>query len=110
MNVLGAKAPAASLPEGAILNGVTRSVVVASETIGKLDSSSSTSLAKYHATFQSVFSFFYIGWPLSGENTWDPIITGGKEEGRGGRGTCGKEVLLEAGAVCTGSKVPFHYK
>ena len=49
VSVLGAKTPAAGLPKGAIFDDVTRSVMVALETIGKLDLSSPTPLAKYCA-------------------------------------------------------------
>ena len=110
VSMLGTKTPAASLPKGAIFDNVTRSVVVAFETIGELDLSSSTPLAKYGAVFQAVFSFFDIRWTLGGENAWDPIIMGGKKESGGGRGTCGKEVLLETGTDCTRSKASFHYE
>jgi len=41
---------------------------------------------------------------------WDPIITGWKKEGRGGRRTCGEKVLLETSADRTRGKVPFYYK
>ena len=110
MSVLGAKTPAASLPKGAIFNNMTRSVVVALETIGELDLSSLTPLAKYGVAFQIVFSFFDIQWTLGSENAWDLIITGGKKESGRGRGMCGKKVLLKTGADCTGSKTLFHCK
>ena len=110
VSMLGTKTPAASLPKGAIFDNMTRSVMVALETIGELDLSSSTPLSKYDAIFQTVFSFFNIRWTLGGENMWDPIIMGGKKESGGGRGTRGKKVLLETSTDCTGSKASFHYK
>jgi len=110
VSVLGTKTPAASLPKGTIFDNVTRSVVVAFETVGELDLSSSMLLAKYSTVFQTIFSFFDVRWTLGGENAWDLIITGGKEESRGGRGMRGKKVLLEMGVDCTGSKASFHYE
>jgi len=110
VSVLGAEAPAASLPQGTVFDDVTRGVVVALETVGELDLSSPASLAKYSTVFKTFFSFFDVGWTLGGEDAWDPIITGGKEESGGGRGTCSKKVLLKAGADSTGSKMSFHYK
>ena len=110
MSVLGAKTPATSLLEGAVLNDMTRGVMVASETVGELDLSSSTPFTKHSAVFQTIFSFFDIGWALGSENAWDPIITGGKEESGGGRRAHGKKVLLEAGADSAGSKASFYYE
>jgi len=74
--------------------------MIALEAIGELESSP-TSLAEDSAVLITVFSFFNIGWPLSGENAWDPIITGGKEESGRGRGMCGEKVLLEASSYST---------
>ena len=110
VSVLGTKTPAASLPKGAIFDNMTQSVMVAFKTVGELYLSSSTPLAKYDAVFQTIVSFFNIRWALGSENAWDPIITGGKEESGGRRGTHGKEVLLEMGADCTGSKASFYYE
>jgi len=110
VTVLSTEAPTACLPKGAFFDSVTRSVIIAFETVGELDLSSSASLAQYGTVFQTVFSLFDIGWPLSGEDTWDPIITGWNKEGGGGRGTCGKKVLLEASANRTRGKASFHYE
>ena len=110
VSVLGAEAPAASLPQGAVFDDVTRGIMVAFETVGELDLSSPTPLAEYGAVFKIVFSFFDIGWSLGSKNTWDLIITSWIKKGGGGRGTCGKKVLLEVGANCTRSKTLFYYK
>ena len=89
---------------------MTRGVVIAFETIGKLDLSSPTPLAKYGTVFQIVFSFFDVRWALGGEDAWDLVIMGQKKKGGGGRGMCSEEVLLEAGADCTGSETSFYYE
>ena len=102
VSMLGAKAPAASLPKGTLLNPMTGFVLIAPETIREFDLVSPMSLAEYCATFSTVF-FFDIRWALGSEDTWNPMVTSRDEEGRGGRGTCGKEMLLKAGMNCTGS-------
>jgi len=110
VSMLSAEAPVACLPKRALLDPMTRCILIALETVREDDVISPTSLAKHSAIFQTVFSFFNIRWTLGSENAWDPIITGGKKESGGRRGTHGKKVLLEAGTDCTGSKVSFHYK
>ena len=110
MSMLGAKTPVAGLPKGAFFDPVAGCVLVAPETVWENDLVSLMPLAKYGATFQTVFSFLDIRWALGSKNMWDPIITGWYKEGRGGRGTCGKEMLLKTGADCTGGKSPFYYK
>jgi len=110
MSVLGTEAPATGLPQGTFLNPVTRCVLVASKAIWKGDAISLTPLPKYGAILHTVFSFFDIRWTLGGENAWDPIIMGGEKECRGGRGACGKEVLLKTSADCTGGKASFYYE
>ena len=47
---------------------------------------------------------------MGGENVWDPIITGRKEESGRGGGTCGEKVLLEAGANCARGEMSLYYK
>jgi len=110
VSMLGAETPAACLPKGALLDPVTGCILIAPEAIQKDDVVSLTSLAEYSAVFQIVFSFFNIGWALGSENAWDPIITGWKKKGGGGRGTCGEKVLLEAGANRTRGKALFYYE
>ena len=102
VSVLGTKTPAAGLPKGAIFDNVTRSVMVALETVGELNLSSLTPLAKYSAVFQTVFSFFNVRWALGGENVWDPIITGGKKES-GGKGDVWQEGVV-------GDRCRLHWK
>jgi len=110
VSVLSTKAPAACLPKGALLDPMTRCILIAPETVREGDLVPPTPLAKYSAAFQTVFSFFDIRWTLGSKNAWNPIITGGNKESGGGRGMCGKEVLLETGADCTGGKVSFYYE
>jgi len=110
VSVLGAEAPAAGLPQGTLLNPMTRCVLIASEAIWEDNTVPSTPLAEYTAILQTVFSFFDVRWTLGGENVWDPIITGWKKESGGGRGTCGKKVLLEAGANRARGKASLYYK
>jgi len=109
VSVLSTKAPTAHLPKGAVFDNMTRSVVIAFEAVGELDLSSPVPLAKYSTIFQTIFSFD-IRWSLGSEDVWDPIITGWKKEGGGGRGTCGEKVLLKASANRTRSKASFYYK
>jgi len=68
VSVLGAKTPATSLPKGAIFDDMTRSVMIALETVRELDLSSPTLLTEYSAVFQTVFSFFNIRWTLGSED------------------------------------------
>ena len=103
VSMLGTKTPVASLPKRAVFDDMARSVMVALETIRELDLSSLTSLAKYDAVFQTVFSFFNIRWALGSENVWNSVITSGEKESGGGRGMCGKNVLLKTGSYRTGS-------
>jgi len=110
VSMLGAEAPAASLPQGAVFDDVTRGVVVAFETVGELDLSSPTLLAKYGAVFKTVFSLFNIGWALGSKNSWNPIITGRKKESGRGRGMRGEKVLLKTGVDRTRSKTSFYYE
>ena len=110
VTMLSTEAPAACLPKGTFFDSVARSVIIAFETVGELDLSSSMPLAQYGAAFETVFSFFDIGWPLSGEDAWDPIITGWDKEGGGGRGACGEKVLLKTSANCTRGQAPFYYE
>jgi len=110
VSVLSTEAPTACLPKGAVFDNVTRSIVIAFEAVGELDLSSPAPLAKYGTVFQTIFSFFDIRWSLGGEDAWDPIITGWKKEGRGGRGTCGEKVLLKVSTNCTRSKASFYCK
>jgi len=110
VSVLSTEAPTACLPKGAVFDNVTRSVIIAFEAVGELDLSSLVPLAKYSMVFQTIFSFFDVRWSLGGEDAWDPIITGWKKEGGGGRGTCGEKVLLKASANRTRSKASFYYK
>ena len=110
VSVLGTKAPVAGLPKRAIFNDVTRSVVVAFKTVGELDLSSPTLLAKYGAVFKTVFSLFNIGWALGSKNSWNPIITGRKKESGRGRGMRGEKVLLKTGVDRTRSKTSFYYE
>ena len=51
VSVLSTKAPAASLPKGALFNPMTRCVLVAFETIWEDDLVSPTSFAKYCTAF-----------------------------------------------------------
>jgi len=96
VSMLGAKTPAASLPEGALFDPVTRTVLVAPKTIREGDFVSLMLFAKYCVAFLTIFSFFDIGWTLGSEDAWNLMIMGGDEESGGGRGMCGKEMLLEA--------------
>ena len=110
MSMLSAEAPAACLPKRALLDPITWCVLIAPETIWEDDVVSLTLLTEYGMVLQAVFSFFNIRWTLGGENAWDPIITGWKEKGGGGRGTYGKKVLLETGANRTRGKTSFYYE
>jgi len=110
VSMLGTKTPATSLPKGTVFNDMTRSVMVTFETVGELDLSSSALFTKYGVVFQTLFSFFDIGWTLGSENARDLIIMGGKEESGGGRGMRGKKVLLEVGVDGTGSKASLYYE
>ena len=110
VSVLGAETPTTSLPKGALLHSVTRLILTAPEAVWELKLSSLTSLAKYNAFGQAVFSFFYIGWALGGKDMWDPIITGWKEGGRRGRGMSNEEVLLKTSADSARSEASFHSK
>jgi len=110
VSMLSTEAPVACLPKGALLDPMTGCVLIAPEAIWKDDVVSSTSLTKYSVVLQAVFSFFDIRWTLGGENAWDPIITGWKKKGGGGRGTCGEKVLLETSTNCTRGKASFYYK
>jgi len=104
VGMLSTKAPMASLPQGTLLDSMTRRVLMAPKAVWEDDVISSTSLPKYSAVFHTIFSFFDVRWALGGENVWDPITTGRKKECGGGRRTCSEEVLLEVSANCTGSK------
>jgi len=110
MSMLSAETPAAGLPEGAFFDPMTRIVVVALETVQERERGSPTSFTKHCTAIQIVFPFFHIGWSLSGKDAWDPIIMGGKKEGRGGRGACGEEVLLETSLYCAGGQTSFYHK
>jgi len=101
ISMLGTKTPVAGLPKGAFFDPMTRIILAALETIGELELGSLASLAKYRTALQIVVSLFYIGWTLSGENAWDPIIMGWKKESGRGGGMSGEEVLLEASANST---------
>ena len=108
VSVLSTEAPAARLPEGTVFDNMAGSVVIALETVRELELSSLTPFTKHGVSFKTVFSFFDIRWALGSEDTWDPIITGGKKEGGGGRRTRGKEMLLEASANRTRSETSLH--
>jgi len=110
VSVLGTETPTTGFPQGALLDPVTRFILIAPKAIWKDDVISPMSLPKYGAILQTVFSFFNIRWALGGENAWDPIITGRDKECGGGRGTRSKEVLLKTSADRTGGKVSFYYK
>ena len=110
VSMLGTEAPATGLPQGTLLDPVTGCILIAPEAIWEDDVVPPTSLTKYDAVLQIVFSLFNIRWALGGKNTWNPIITGWKEKGRGGRGICGKEMLLKTGANRTGGKASFYYE
>jgi len=97
VGMLGAEAPATSLPKGAFFNPMTGFVLIASKAIWELDFVSPSSLAEYCVAFPTVFSFFDIRWALGSEDMWNPIITGGNKESGGGRGMYGKEMLLKVG-------------
>ena len=101
VGMLSTKAPVACLPKGALLNPMTGCILISPETVQEGDLVPLMLLAKYGVAFQTVFSFFNIRWTLGGENTWNPIITGGNKESGGGRGMCGKEVLLKMSLYCT---------
>ena len=108
VSMLGTKTPAAGLPKGAFFNPMTGCILIAPETVGEDNVISPTSLAKHSTIFQTVFSFFDIGWTLGGENTWNSMR--GKKESGGGRGTCGEEVLLEASVDCARGETSLYYK
>jgi len=110
VSMLGTEAPATGLPQGTLLDPVTRCILIAPKAIWKGDAISPTPLPKYGAILQTVFSFFDIRWALGSENVWDPIITGGEKECGGGRGTRGKEVLLKTSVDRTGGKASFYYE
>ena len=99
VSVLSAKAPPASLPQGAFFDRVPWLISTALEAIRELGFGSMPPLAQNSAALQVVFSWLHVGWPLSGENAGDALTAGGKGSGyRRGRGTSDEEVLLEASA------------
>ena len=71
VSVLGAKTPPAGLPQGALFNHVPGLVSAAPEAIGELGLGSMSPLAQNSAALQVILSWFYVGWPLSCENTWN---------------------------------------
>ena len=70
MGVLGVKAPAAGLPEGAFRLAMVWLVLVALETVGEAGFTSA-SLPQDNATSEGVLSRFYIRWALGSEDTGD---------------------------------------
>ena len=86
VSMLSAEAPTTGLPEGALFNPMTRFILTTPQAVQELDFCSPTSFTEYNAGFQIVFSPFHGRWALCGKNTWNPIITGWKKEGRRGRG------------------------
>ena len=110
VSMLGTEAPTTSLPKGAFFNCMSRGVLIAPEAVWEGKLCSPSPFAKYCAAFYIVFPFFDVRWSLSGENSWDPIITGGKKEGRGRWGARSKKMLLETGSYCAGGQASLYYE
>ena len=109
VSVLGAKAPLASLPQGAFFDCMPWLVSAASEAVGELGLGPVSPLAQDSTVLQVVLPWFHVGWSLGGEDMWDVLTMRGEESGcRRGRGLGGKEVLLEVGADGTGCKAALY--
>ena len=109
VSVLGAKTPPASLPQGALLDGMSGLVSAAPEAVGKLGFGAMPPLAQDSPALQVIFSRLYVGWPLSGEDARDVLVARRKEGGRGRRWGAGdEEVLLEAGTNGARRKAALH--
>ena len=111
VSVLGAEAPSTGLPQGAFFNRMPRFVSVTPEAIRELGLGSMPSLAQDGAALQVVLSWFHIGWPLSGKDARNMLVTGREEGGCRRRWGAGdKEVLLETSADSARHKAALHCK
>ena len=98
VSVLGAEAPPAGLPQWAFFDHMSGLVSTAPKAVRELGLGSMPPLAQDSAALQVVLPWFYVGWPLSGEDVWDALTMkrkGGCHRRRWGAGD--KEVLLETG-------------
>ena len=99
VSMLSAEAPLTGFPQRAFFNRMPRLVGTAPEAVRKLGFGSMSPLAQNSMVLQVILSWFYISWPLSGEDAWDVLIVGREESGCGrGRGVGNEQVLLKAGA------------
>ena len=109
VSVLGTETPPAGLPQGAFFNRMPWLVSTAPKAVWELGLGSMSPLTQDSAALQVVFSWFHVGWPLSGEDTWDVLVTRREEGGRRRRWGAGYEkVLLEAGTNGAGCKAALH--
>jgi len=102
MCMLGAKAPTACLPEGALLLNVVGTRLVAFEAIRKFGFASLTPLAQDGMALETIFALLNVRWSLSSEDAGDMNSIGGRRSNA-------VEVRDKSGANSCVSEVAFNH-